>query len=912
MSFHASVRRLVGLGPLGPGLRTRVTGWLVVLALVGIVGGTFGVFLSARRLLTEQIHDRLQASLDNRSREVDRWMADIRGDIEYAARGGALASAVWWVRERPDSAPLRGELRALLDEIDVDGHYRRIFVELTPELLVAASTDPTLEGRYRSEPTVPPEAAPGPWIQEVYASPDDGRPIVTVAAPVRGREGRLLAYLVAEVDFGNLSEILDQPLGFGGAAETYAVSRVGDRITPESLGDESHPRGIDSRGIARALAGETGVATYRNYRGDRVLGAFTWRDERQLGLLIELPEEVALGPARRLAAVAFFGGVMLLLVLAAIGRSLAGQILAPVERMAVAAKRVAGGDLSARVEPSGQDELFVLATAFNRMVDRVERAYVELKDQADAASWALKQVEGSRALLESLTENSPGMVVVVGPDGRITLANRRFGDVFGIRGSPVGRPLDTVIPASVLAALQSARRRALGRGGGVEVEFDVEGDEPLHFTGALFPLSTDAPSRVSVGFIALDRTESVRAEEDRKRLETQLRATQKLESLGVLAGGVAHDFNNLLQAVAGHASLLDAEALPEETREPLRQIRIAAARASDLTGQLLAYAGRRALRLEEVGINDLVVDLGELVRVSLPKTARLDIELADEAGAVRADPAQISQVILNLLTNAGESLPDGHGRVQARTSRIRLGPGRPQEAPTREILADGDYVCIEVRDTGKGMSPETLERIFDPFFTTKDSGRGLGLAAVTGIVHGSGGHVEVESVPDRGTTFRVYLPRVDAPEAPAAPAVDQPASKGGIEGLTLVVADDETAVLSFLVQALKHAGATVLGAEDGDRALALVREHLDEIDGLILDLTMPGKGGVEVLQAAWTLRPELPALLSSGFDLMDSLGKLAEDPRVALLHKPYRMENLLKAVEALFQRDPASEAAQTR
>jgi signal transduction histidine kinase/CheY-like chemotaxis protein len=444
------------------------------------------------------------------------------------------------------------------------------------------------------------------------------------------------------------------------------------------------------------------------------------------------------------------------------------------------------------------------------------------------------------------------------------------------------------------------------------VEFDVEGDEPLHFTGALFPLSTDAPSRVSVGFIALDRTESVRAEEDRKRLETQLRATQKLESLGVLAGGVAHDFNNLLQAVAGHASLLDAEALPEETREPLRQIRIAAARASDLTGQLLAYAGRRALRLEEVGINDLVVDLGELVRVSLPKTARLDIELADEAGAVRADPAQISQVILNLLTNAGESLPDGHGRVQARTSRIRLGPGRPQEAPTREILADGDYVCIEVRDTGKGMSPETLERIFDPFFTTKDSGRGLGLAAVTGIVHGSGGHVEVESVPDRGTTFRVYLPRVDAPEAPAAPAVDQPASKGGIEGLTLVVADDETAVLSFLVQALKHAGATVLGAEDGDRALALVREHLDEIDGLILDLTMPGKGGVEVLQAAWTLRPELPALLSSGFDLMDSLGKLAEDPRVALLHKPYRMENLLKAVEALFQRDPASEAAQTR
>ncbi len=912
MSLSARIRRSVGLGPLGPGLRTRFTGWLVALALVGIVGGTFGVFVTARRLLTEQIHDRLQATLDSRSREVDRWVEDIRGDIEYAAHGEGLASAIWWVRERRDSVAFRRELRALLDEIDMDGHYRRIFVELTPELYVAASTDSTLEGRYRAEPTVPAEAGPGSWIQEVYASPEDGRPIVTVASPVRGREGRLLAYLVAEVDFATLSEVLDQPLGFGGAAETYAVSSVGDRITPESVGDQDHPRGIDSQGIARALAAETGVATYPNYRGDRVLGAFTWRDERQLALLIELPEEVALAPARRLAGVAFFGGVMLLLVLAAIGRSLAGQILAPVERMAVAAQRVAGGDLSARVEPSGQDELFVLATAFNRMVDRVERAYVELKDQADAASWALKQVEGSRALLESLTENSPGMVVVVGPDGRITLANRRFGDVFGVHGSPVGRPLDTVIPSSVLAALQAARRRALGRGGGVEVEFDVEGDEPLHFAGALFPLSADAPSRVSVGIMALDRTEAMRAEEERKRLEAQLRATQKLESLGVLAGGVAHDFNNLLQAVAGHASLLDAEALPEETREPLRQIRTAAARASDLTGQLLAYAGRRAFRLEEVGINDLLVDLGELVRVSLPKTARLDIELADDAGAVRADPAQISQVILNLLTNAGESLPDGHGRVGARTSRLRVGPDRPAEAPTREILADGDYVCVEVHDTGKGMSPETLERIFDPFFTTKDSGRGLGLAAVIGIVHGGGGHVEVESAPGEGTTFRVYLPRVEAPEAPPSSSVDDPSSRGGIEGLTLVVADDETAVLSFLVRALKHAGVTVLGAEDGDRALALVQEHLTEIDGLILDLTMPGRGGVDVLKEAWDLRPELPALLSSGFDLLDSLGELAEDPRVALLHKPYRMENLLQAAEALFQRGSASEAAQTR
>ncbi|HSM04451.1 MAG TPA: ATP-binding protein [Longimicrobiales bacterium] len=911
MSPHRRLRRLIGLGPTGPGLRARITGWLVALAVVGILGGTFGVFVTARQLLTEQIHDRLEATLANRSLEVDRWVDDVLGDIAYAAQGSGLVGKVLWVRERPDSAELRAEVRALLRDINIDGHYRRIFVELAPELFVPVSTDSTREGVFRSEPTVPPDFGPGTWIQEVYASPEDGRPIIAVAAPVESASGRLLAYLVAEVDFASLSDILDQPLGFGGAAETYAVSSVGDRITPEAVGDEGHPRGIDSEGIARALAGESGVATYTNYRGDRVLGAFTWREDRRMALLIELPEEVALAPARRLAGVAFFGGVILLLVLAIIGRSLAGQILAPVERMAEAAKRVAGGDLSARVEPSGQDELFVLATAFNRMVDRVERAYVELKDQADAASWALKQVEGSRALLESLTENSPGIIVVVGPDGRITLSNRRFSDVFGIRGSPVGRPLDTVVPAPVLAALQEARRRALSRGDGVEVEFDLQAHELLHFTGVLFPLSTEAPSRVSVGFVALDRTAARQAAEEHQRLETQLRATQKLESLGVLAGGVAHDFNNLLQAVAGHASLLDAELLPEEAREPLRQIRTAAARASDLTGQLLAYAGRRALRLEEVGVNELLVDLGELVRVSLPRTARLDIELGDDVGAVRADPAQISQVILNLLTNAGESLPDGRGRVSARTSRLRLEADRSSDVPSREILPDGDYIRLEVQDNGKGMSAETLDRIFDPFFTTKDSGRGLGLAAVTGIVHGSGGHVEVRSAQGEGTTFLVYLPRLDG-TAELAAAPEEPEPGVGIEGRTLLVADDESAVLSFLERALEHAGATVFAAADGDQAVELVREHLHDIDGLILDLTMPGRGGVEVLQEAWALRPDLPALLSSGFDLMDSLGELAEDERVALLHKPYRMENLVKAVETLFQRGSAPEAAQTR
>jgi signal transduction histidine kinase/ActR/RegA family two-component response regulator len=891
-----------------------MTASLVLVALVGILGGTVLVFLTARALLTEQINQRLLATASSRALAVDRWVGELRSDIEYAAQAGELEARVGELLLAPESAERVQALIDALDLIDPDTtRFREIWIELTPETQVLASTDPERSGRYLSQPSVPPEHGDAPYIREVYASAEDGTPTITVTAPIPGDDGSTRAFLVGHLDFTRLDLLLDAPLGFAGVAESYAVSAWGDRITAASVGQEDYPRGLNSEGIRRGLDQETGVHTYHNYRGERVLGAYTWLPARGMALLVELSEGAALTPARRLAGLSLLGGLVLVLILGTISGNLARQIVAPVERLAAAAKRVASGDFSTRVEPSGGMEIATLARAFNRMVDRVEVAYGELRDQVKVTSEALGKVRSAGALLQSVTDNSPSLVATVTPDGRLSLVNRRFADLFPTEAPPEGQPIEEVVPEAVMRAFSDARELALARGEAVEALFSAPGPdgEPVHFEASVFPLSPGATDQGDVGLIALDRTAAIRSREERARLEIQLRASQKLESLGVLAGGIAHDFNNLLQAMMGHASLLERLELHGEAEEGLRQIRTAGSRASALTSQLLAYAGQGALRVERVAINELVVDLGELVQVSMPRTAQLDLELSADAGAVMADPSQISQVILNLLTNAGDSLEDGKGFVVARTERVTLGPRRRGGLPDPGSLPDGEYLRFTAEDDGIGMTEDTLDRIFDPFFTTKSAGRGLGLAAVSGIVRGSGGHIEVESQVGRGTTFRVYLPRVERETEAASEPVDEPGDSQ-LQGRTLLVAEDEAGVRRFVEQALKLAGARVISAEDGDEAVDLIRTHLDELDGLILDLTMPGRGGVEVLTEAWALREDLPTLISSGFDLTDSLGELAEDPRVRILHKPYRMDGLLEAVRHLFQPGSAPEAAHTR
>jgi len=391
---------------------------------------------------------------------------------------------------------------------------------------------------------------------------------------------------------------------------------------------------------------------------------------------------------------------------------------------------------------------------------------------------------------------------------------------------------------------------------------------------------------------AFDVTERVKATEARLKVERKLLEAQKLESLGLLAGGVAHDFNNLLTVIQGNAGMArEAADEPEVAKGCLRNIEDTCRRASDLVRQMLAYSGRGRVQVQDLDLNRLVREIAQLLSVSIPKSVSLHFELANGLPPVSADAAQLQQVVMNLVTNAAEAIGEAAGCVTLRTGTRDLGETDVTGLQVAEALDPGPFVFLEVADTGSGMDREIQARIFDPFFTTKFTGRGLGLAAMQGIVRGHGGGVEIQSSPGAGTVFRVYLPAqsgsIQIPEtAPILPRMEGPGF-----GLVLV-ADDEPGIREFVKYILEGAGFEVILAADGVDAVEQVRAHQQELRLVLLDLTMPRQGGEEALTEMRALGFRAPVIRWSGYTQQDS----SLDGRTPFLRKPFSSEELLTAV----------------
>jgi len=374
-----------------------------------------------------------------------------------------------------------------------------------------------------------------------------------------------------------------------------------------------------------------------------------------------------------------------------------------------------------------------------------------------------------------------------------------------------------------------------------------------------------------------------------------MREAQKLESIGLLAGGVAHDFNNLLMGILGNASLaLDMlGAHDHSTRDAIEDVVRATERAAELTRQLLAYAGKGRFVVGPADLSSLVRELVPLIQASIPRKVRLILQLANDLPGIEADKAQLEQLAMNLIINAGEAI-EGDGTVTVTTFVRRIEP-----ADRGLFLSDhelsGSYVTFEVRDTGMGMDDETRQRIFDPFFSTKFLGRGLGLSAALGIVRGHKGAIRVESAPGRGTTFEVIFPAGDAvPTRP--PRESRPVESG--QG-TILVVDDEEIIRNLLVATLQSRGYKVLLAENGAEALTVFSRNIREVSMVLLDLVMPVMSGDEVLPHLFIMNPAVRVVVSSGQDPEECMRKL-HDPRVsAYLQKPYRVATLLAKVHEL-------------
>lgn len=504
------------------------------------------------------------------------------------------------------------------------------------------------------------------------------------------------------------------------------------------------------------------------------------------------------------------------------------------------------------------------------------------------------------ARFRSLVHNSFDVVLVTTAEGAIQYATPSIRRVLGYDpASLIGRNAFEFVHAQDLPLIMQEFGGILRKANsGMPTAFRSPAlDGRLVYFEGLATNLLDQPAINGVVIVLRDVTE-------RREMEARILQSQKLESLGVLAGGVAHDFNNLLTSVLGNASFA-AQILPSDSpaRELLDRVQVAARRAAELTRQLLSYAGQRTVQGQPVRISDLTLEMTELLRVSVGRNCTLTLELPDDLPPVRADATQLRQVVMNLIMNAAESYGESGGVV-----RVRAGLRDCDEASLRscffvsELAGPGQYVFVEVADQGSGMSPEMLPRIFDPFFTTKFTGRGLGLASTLGIVRSHGGAIALQTAPGRGSVFTVLF-RSEEKLSTSPPAREELLSSrpSPAHGAILVI-DDEQAIREVCRAGLESEGFRVITAEDGASGIAAFVAAREELRLVLLDVTMPNTDGYGVLTRIRGEAPRLPVMLTSGHAEDHVMQRLSGKPRPRFLQKPFSLEELLLSVREALQR----------
>ncbi|MCF7810535.1 PAS domain S-box protein [bacterium] len=402
--------------------------------------------------------------------------------------------------------------------------------------------------------------------------------------------------------------------------------------------------------------------------------------------------------------------------------------------------------------------------------------------------------------------------------------------------------------------------------------------------------------RKALCLVSRDITERKIFEEEQRRLQIQVQETQKLESLGVLAGGIAHDFNNLLATIIGNASLAQMDISPvSPALDSILQIEKSARLAADLTKQMLAYSGKGKFIVQQIDLSELVREMLHLLKTSISKKAKVNVELKENLPAIEVDITQIRQVVMNLITNASDALEEQEGVISLVTDVRYCNREYLKNAYLPENLKEGEYVYVEVTDTGCGMDAETIGKIFDPFFTTKFTGRGLGLAAVLGIVRGHNAAIKISSERSKGTTFTVLFPSTGVPALKKDVEEQKQSTSTQCTGFVLVVDDDEN-VARLASRVLKRSGYEVITAGDGRGALEIFRRDSAKIDCVLLDLTMPNMNGEETFREMKKIKNDARVILVSGYGEEKATERFTGKGLKGFLHKPYRPKELIDLI----------------
>jgi two-component system, cell cycle sensor histidine kinase and response regulator CckA len=553
---------------------------------------------------------------------------------------------------------------------------------------------------------------------------------------------------------------------------------------------------------------------------------------------------------------------------------LAGTVAA----LAVVALDLLDGDLSMPVAALGA---FAVGTVVARLVTSrgQQRLVAELERTVARQEQAELELERSVSMLRSTLESTADGIVALDRDRRIVDWNERFREMWGVPEELLRADDAEQVLGIILRQIDDSKAGATRFTRLIE---DPDAEEFQHLACRDGRLIERFTMPHFVGGESVGRVWSFRDVTDRSRLQNELRQAQKLEAVGRLAGGIAHEFNNLLTAILGHADLLLGEVESTSSRESAVEIRRASERAAALTSQLLAYGRKQILRSDVVDLNEVVGNMGGLLSPLLGETIELAIVKAREPARVLVDTGQIEQVVMNLVINARDAMPNG--------GRIEIAPGR---------AADG-RVVLTVRDNGCGMDERTMQQAFEPFFTTKPQGEGtgLGLPTVLGIVEQSGGHVSLESTLGSGTTVEVLLPPASTVAETADPPPESTPVKHESRG-TILLVEDETVVRELLTSVLVKEGHEVLVAADGEEALALATSHDGPLDVLLTDLVMPGISGRALAERLTDARPELAVVYMSGYTEDAIVRHGVREAGAMFLQKPFKLPEVIGTVGEL-------------
>jgi PAS domain S-box-containing protein len=504
-------------------------------------------------------------------------------------------------------------------------------------------------------------------------------------------------------------------------------------------------------------------------------------------------------------------------------------------------------------------------------------------------------------VIEELLGASGEAILILQPDGQIRKLNERLGEWLGRSSQElVGTSFFTLFKTAQKIRVQDALADALS-----------DGRAELANTRALKPDGTmahfglkvsrlgDEPN-IALLVVARDISGSMQTGSKERVIDGQIKYAQKLESLGVLAGGVAHDFNNLLVGILGNAGLAMMELEQEHpTRESVQLIEAAAVKAAKLTEQVLSYSGRRKSTLKTVHLGEVVESMKHLLDISRARQVSLDYTTADDVPLVFVDPSDMQQILINLVTNASESHVAESGSVQVAVGERHCHVGELAEAVVGRGLPGGHYVTISVSDTGEGIAPENLGKLFEPSFSTRAKGRGLGLAAVRGIVESYHGAVTVRSEVGTGTELCVFIPaRIDLqmPEETTMGSLDDWRGDG-----TILVIDDEESVRQVARETLSRFGFEVLTSVDGQEGVETFEKHRDEVVAVLLDVTMPGLSPEEALLEIRRMRSDVGVVISSGYGEAEASGRFAGYGWATFIQKPYRPVELAWRIRQLVE-----------